>query len=248
MKVQGVVLAIGFVGLGLSGSPAAAGAKGLDSEHPVTRALAFFATQGDGGGFDVARRLRPAPLSPGVRAMVMRALPPEGELTPTPAELARIAGLDPMLDLHERRGVVLVKVIDVGHAFVGLHARTVLLLSRDALSLLEAEELQAVAAHEMAHELFWDEYAEARERSDERRLQELELECDGIAVATASRLGQGPEALVEAVTKMTRYNERRGAMGTAGRYVPLAQRRQFIRDVAAVLDGRGQAVLSRFVP
>jgi hypothetical protein len=245
MRVQAVTAVL--AGLALAAVPARARTH-RDPEQPVTRALAFFQANAGDGGFEVVRRLRPAPLSPQARALVVAALPPEGELAPTAAERAKIASLDLMLELHERRDIVVVKVIDVGHAFVGLHAKTVLLLSRDALSLLKAEELQAVAAHEMAHESFWDEYADARARGDEARLQELELICDGVAVATARHLGQTPEALIDAVTKMTRYNERLGAMGTAGRYVPLAQRRQFIKDVAAVLDGRGQAVLSRFVP
>ena len=47
---------------------------------------------------------------------------------------------------------------------------------------------------------------------------------------------------------MTRYNESLRAAATAGRYVSLKQRRQYIRDVAAVLEGRGQAMLSQFEP
>ena len=37
----------------------------------------------------------------------------------------------------ERTGVITIKVVDIDHAFVGLHARTVVLASRQALSLLQ---------------------------------------------------------------------------------------------------------------
>ena len=207
-------------------SATAGGNKPRDPRDPVTRALAFFAeSQGDGEAF--LRRLRPAPLSAALRAAVVAALPQEGELQPTDDEREKIATLDAVFELHERKGSVVIKVIDVGHAFVGLHARTVLLLSRDALALVSAEELQALAAHELGHELFWDEYQAAR-AGDPARVQELELRCDGVAVTTLRALGQGPEALVRALTKMTRYNERRGATASAASYVSLKDRRAFI--------------------
>ena len=248
MRVQRAGITILLAGLAMTAVPAAAGTREGGRQDPAARALTFFRADTADGGFDMVRRLRPAPLSPEARAMVVAALPREGELRPTPAEEAKIAMLAPVFDLHERKGLVLVKVIEVGHAFVGLHAKSVLLLSRDALSLLTGDELQALAAHELGHESFWDEYADARARGADARLQELELICDGVAVVTLRRLGRGPENLIDAVTKMTRYNESLRAAATADRYVSLKQRRQYIRDVAAVLEGRGQAMLSRFEP
>jgi hypothetical protein len=213
---------------------AAAGAnKPPDPRHPVSRALAFFEEAEEGAGVHL-RRLRPAPVSAALRAAVVAALPPEGELEATDSERAKIATLDAVFEFHERKGSLVIKVIDVGHAFVGLHARTVLLLSRDALALVSAAELQALAAHELGHELFWDEYQAARS-GNPARVQELELRCDGVAVTTLLALGQEPDALVRAVTKMTRYNERLGATASAGLYVSLKERREFIETMAARL-------------
>jgi hypothetical protein len=124
----------------------------------------------------------------------------------------------------------------------------VLLLSRDALSLVSAQELQALAAHELGHEMFWDEYEAARVVGSHARLQELELRCDGVAVATLRGLGRGPQSLIDAVTKMTRYNERLRAMGSAARYPSLRQRRHFVEALAGILDGRAQAALTRHTP
>jgi hypothetical protein len=80
------------------------------------------------------------------------------------------------------------------------------------------------------------------------RLQELELLCDGVAVATLRSLGRGPQTLIDAVTKMTRHNERLRAVGSAERYVSLRQRRHFIEALAAMLDARGQEALTRHTP
>jgi hypothetical protein len=222
--------------------PVAAGAgehKPRDPRHPVSRALAFFEGSEDDGEA-LLRRLRPVAVSAAMRAAVVAALPHEGELQPTDDERTKIATLDAVFEFHERKGTLVIKVIDVGHAFVGLHARTVLLLSRDALSLVSAEELQALAAHELGHELFWDEYQAARV-GHPAGVQELELRCDGVAVTTLRALGQGPDALVRAVTKMTRYNERLGATVSAALYVSLKDRRAFIETMAARLAERQSA-------
>jgi hypothetical protein len=210
--------------------------------------MAFFAEVGNGDLEERVRRLRPAPLPPTARAAVLASLPREGELAPNVAEEAKIAALGPVFAANDRDGLVVVKVIDVGHAFVGLHARTVLLLSRDALAILDANELQALAAHELAHELFWDEYQTARARGDHDVTRELELRCDGIAVATLARMGGQPEPLLTAIDKMTRYNEALGATLSAPNYVSLKDRRRFIRDVAAVLAARGGATMVHHRP
>ncbi len=125
-----------------------------------------------------------------------------------------------------------VRLITVGgSAFVGLHARTVLLISREALDLFETDELSAIMAHEVGHDYVWDEYEEARKQRDNCRLQELELRCDGIAVIAMDRLGVDSERLVSAATKLARHNLRLGTP-SAARYVPLDQRVRFIRVVA----------------
>ena len=216
----------------LSALTATAGEKGSRSGRPATRALAFF--EADGATIpEFLAGHRPAPLSPALRAQVVASLPQKGELRPTAAERAKLAAIEPVLDLHGRKGTVEIKVIEVGQAFVGLHARTVLLLSRDALALLTPEELQAATAHELGHEYVWNEYQAAMAHASYPRMQELELVCDGIAVMSLRALDLDPARLIAAVTKMTRYNERRGATATARSYVPLDERRRFIDLVSA---------------
>jgi hypothetical protein len=67
-------------------------------------------------------------------------------------------------------------------------------------------------------------------------------------VTTLRGLGRGPQSLIDAVTKMTRHNERLRAVGSASRYVSLRQRRHFIEAVAAILDLRTQQALVRLTP
>ena len=126
------------------------------------------------------------------------------------------------------------KVIGVGHAFVGLHGRAVILATRDALALVTAEQFSALVAHELAHEYVWDEYSRAMGTGEHSRLQDLELQCDGIAVLTLRRVGIDPEQLVSAVQSMTRFNERRGAVASANRYVSLKEHVAFIRAIATM--------------
>jgi hypothetical protein len=144
-------------------------------------AMEYFENHADISVDEFLTRSRPAPLGRADCEAVIATLPKEGELQPKPAELAKIDVARQVLEYHERLGVVTFKVVEVGHAFVGLHARSVLLASRDALSLVEPEEFAALVAHEIAHEYVWDEYRQAMERVDHQKMQELELRCDGIA-------------------------------------------------------------------
>jgi Peptidase family M48 len=117
-------------------------------------------------------------------------------------------------------------------AFVGLHARMVLLISREALDLFDTDELRAIIAHELGHDYFWDLFEEALQHGDQRLLQELELRCDAIAVIAMGRVGVDAEYLVSALTKLTRYGERGRKTPNETRYVPMDERVRFIRTVA----------------
>lgn len=114
---------------------------------------------------EVLRALRPAPLDADARQGVLGALPSTGELNPSSTEAEKLAQMQDVLVYHDRQHVFQTKVIDVPQAFVGLHARSVLLISRPALRVLSGAELRALVAHEVGHEYFWD-YAHARAARD----------------------------------------------------------------------------------
>jgi hypothetical protein len=232
-------MSLGMVGSLAVFAPAALSA-GADPDRARRSAsgtaLAFFETAAAADVGSFLTRLRPEPVSPALRARVIAELPAEGELQPSGKDRRKLASVEPILSLHQRTGTIEVKLIDVKHAFVGLHARTVLLISRDALDLMRPEEVQALAAHEIGHDYFWDEYSRAMADHDDARMQELELRCDGIAVLTLQQLGLDPESLVRAANNLTRYNERLGAVGSADSYVSLSDRVKFIRAVARMRD------------
>ena len=138
-----------------------------------------------------------------------------------------------MLRAHGRDRVYEIQVIDVPQAFVGLYARAVLLISLPAIQLLNTEELQAIAAHEVGHEYFWGEYKAAQERQDEQRLRELEMAGDAIAVWTLLRLGLRPNRLISALGKLFRFNRRFGNALNESSYPSLGERREAIERLTA---------------
>ena len=92
------------------------------------------------------------------------------------------------------------------YAFVGLHARAVILISRPALGLMSDDELRALVAHETAHEYVHAEYERASAEGRNGRLQDLELVCDIIAVMTLRAIGQEAWSLAAGIEKLLRFN------------------------------------------
>jgi hypothetical protein len=178
---------------------------------------------------------RPASVDAEEKALVLKSLPSEGEVTElTESERQKLKDLGPVLRLHAREGVYELKVIAVPQAWVGLHGRAVLLISLPALRLLDSEELQAVVAHEIGHEYVWQEYAVARARNDTTRLRELELACDAIAVLTLAQIGVKPDRLVTAVEKGLRFNhDRFGRPKNENSYPSLQARRKLVKRISA---------------
>jgi hypothetical protein len=163
---------------------------------------------------------------------VLGALPLDGALQPTAYEARALAAVGPILRFHERDDLIVIKVIDLPQAVIGLHARAVLLISRPALGILTIPELQAVVAHEIGHEFFWEEYLRLRERPERRSRQQMELRCDGIAVVTLVALDLDPARLEPALRKLTLFNEQLGAMAEAEYYPRLKERAEFIRALS----------------
>jgi Zn-dependent protease with chaperone function len=173
---------------------------------------------------------RPEPIPAGERDLVLRTLPRAGEAPDlSRAERKKLAAVDSVLQMHERSGVYVVKVVEVATATTALHGRAVLIITHPALAVLSAEELQALVAHEIGHEYTWHQFAAARKRDDSARLRELELVSDMIAAETLRRLGVPANRLLSALDKIASYNrERFGNILNADAYPEMATRRSAI--------------------
>lgn len=205
-----------------------------------TRALAYF-EQVKGQDFDAfLQRIRRERVSPSFKAQVISSLRREDVVTPSAEGMAKLSTLEPVLRYHERNGVIECRVIRVGQAFVGLYNRSLVLISEEALDILSAEEIQAAVAHELAHEYFTAEYDVARKNEEFEKVQEIELRCDGIAVITLVRLGLDPMRLISGMTKLTRFNERKGALITAAFYAALDERVKFCRIMIERVQGQAK--------
>jgi Peptidase family M48 len=149
---------------------------------------------------------RPSPVTAAVRARVLADLPQQGQVQNLDDGARRkLAGLAPVLEAARRESVYVIKVIDVPQAFVGLHARTVILISLPALRLMTEDELRALVAHETGHEYVHAEYERATAEGRSGRLQDLELVCDIIAVMNLHAIGQKASSLVAGIEKLLRF-------------------------------------------
>jgi len=213
-------------------SPTTAAAHSRDT--PALAALQFFESLPAPNVAAALHALRPPQISEAERTRVVSVLPETGELQPDRAERAKLAMLEPVMVYHERAHAFEIKLIDVPQAFVGLHQRAVLLLSRPAVRLLSGVELQALVAHEIGHEYFWTEFERTLAQKEGRGRQELELKCDGIAVLTLIALGLDPACLADGLRKMTRFNETAGATADADDYPRPHERERFIKALRAL--------------
>jgi predicted Zn-dependent protease len=180
-------------------------------------------------------RSRPPAVTADFKDRVLHDLPEKGEIKDLSEPARRkLASLGKILRLHQRELVYEIKVIDVPHAFVGLHARSVLLISEPALNLLNSEELQATVAHEVGHEYVLTQYEAAWERKDFRRMQQLELFCDGVSIVTLRKAGVDPARLVSAVEKMVQFKKKTFKPGpNEDHYTLLDERKKFAKAVMA---------------
>jgi hypothetical protein len=182
---------------------------------------------------------RPAPATVAERQTSIRGLPAEGAVTTLGSEeRAKLDTLTSLLRFHARDDVYLVKVIDVPRAWTGLYGRAVLLISLPALRLLRAEQLEALVAHEIAHEYWWDAWETAQQRSDRVGLRNLEGLCDAVAALTLTALGIPGERLTSALGAVQAFNHSRfGIAANEADYPSLRERQAIVKRFSGADDG-----------
>ena len=218
-------------------------AASAQDESVLEPALRYFTRHDAGEILKLFDSARPAPVKDAERGRILATLPTEGNVRDLdPAQQKKVADLRRVLELHRRESVYIIKVIEVPQAAVALHGRAVVLISERALDLLDAEELQALVAHEVGHEYFWDEYFRARRDKNQAALRRIELLCDGFAVVTLERAGVNPTQLTSALEKTDRYNrDRFGLSLYEGHYPAVSERRRFVRRLVEWFQGAQRA-------
>jgi hypothetical protein len=158
------------------------------------------------------KHLGPLPrIAPDLKQRVIASLPREGEVKALSTEYRKkLQSVAPVLNLHGRDTDYVLKVVKSPQARVAIHARFVVLVTDTALRLLTSSQVQALVAHEIGHDYVWEEYEEARNRHDWRRVRELELFCDAVAVYTLIRIGIPPSTLIDALRTIVASDERNG--------------------------------------
>jgi hypothetical protein len=172
--------------------------------------------------------------------MVIAALPTKGEVNRlTAAQERKLDSLPPVLRAHGRDGIYRLKILDSRQARLGLHARSVLLISDTALMALTSVQLQAAVAHEIGHEYVWEDFEQSRARRDSEHIRELELSCDGIAAVTLARIGEDPGEWIVALERLYAQDRSRGIVyGNENEYPSLWERCRFIKQLRTwLLDG-----------
>jgi hypothetical protein len=207
----------------------------------LSNTLRFFDGLPPADAHAALRALRTQPIPPQWRERVRATLPASGELTPSPAERRKLEALQAVLIYHERDQVFDIKVVDAPQAAIGLHGRAILLISRPALTLVSAEQLQALGAHEVGHDFLWNDFQHVEQTGNKHARHQLELRCDGIAALTLVAMGLDPMRLPPALKKLQRFNQRGGAVLRLGIYPTLRDRERLVKTLAERVTARQPA-------
>jgi hypothetical protein len=199
------------------------------------KALQFFAVADAHAWDERLRQLRPAAAPLDRRTRSLAKLRKDGLIEPSSEQQSKLGVLRPVLAYLDRETVVEVKLLRLDVAWAGFLEGAAVLITPNALDLLDADELQAVVAHELAHEYFSEEYGAAREARRYETVREIELRCDAVAIVTLSRLGGNREALLSGVAKLVAFNEGHGFPNSRDLSPSWEERRRFDTKVAELV-------------
>jgi len=207
------------------------------SNTATLKAFAYFEQIRDQQFDDFLRSIRPSALTPELRERVLNMLPKADLVYPSGEYETKIKSLDRILKYHQRDAIIEIKVLRADTATAVFLAGAAILITEPALKILSAEELQAVVAHELGHEYYWNRFELARQNRDYAQIQELELRCDGIAVVALHSVGVDPQNLISAITKLNRHNEHPGSPSSPN-YVGFNERVAFLQQMIELVSSK----------
>jgi hypothetical protein len=143
--------------------------------------------------------------------------------------------LNPVFRLHRRENTLALVVFRSDEPYVMNHANALITVSSRSVELAGSEAgLAGLVAHEVAHDYLTSSQVINRLDTDERRGREIELVCDGIAVATLLRLGLDPAAYADALSNNILSSAELARLNRSDMlHPPLPSRLKMIRLVSA---------------
>jgi hypothetical protein len=205
-------------------------------ERVGQRAFQYFAQTGRRSWDDYLKSIRPAAVSADKKARLLAMVRKEGAIEPSAARQAKLDVLRPVLEYLERDTGIEVKILRLRLAWAGFLGGAAVLISEEAIDLLTAEELQAVVAHELAHEYFSGDYEAARASNQYDMVKEIELRCDAVSIITMEGLRLDSGALLSGVSKLTKFNERRGFPNNPNLGPSVEERTNFSHAVVELIE------------
>jgi hypothetical protein len=224
----------------VSGTPGAGGVERAHTRGTLgksgVRAFQYFARTGQRSWDDYLKSIRPAAVSADKKARSLAMVRKEDVIEPSANRQAKLDVLRPVLAYLERDTGIEVKILRLRLAWAGFLGGAAVLISEEAIDLLTAEELQAVVAHELAHEYFSGEYEVARASNQYDMVKEIELRCDAISIITMEGLRLDSGALLSGVAKLTKFNERRGFPNNPNLVPSVEDRTHFSHAVVELIE------------
>jgi hypothetical protein len=220
-----------------SAAPAQETSRAAMSGSVAQQALQYFAKTENGDLDDYLKSIRPAGVAADQRVRLVASIRKEDIVSPSAQRQAKLDALRSILAYHDRAGIE-VKILRLGLAWAGFLEGAAIVVSEEAVDLLTAEELQAVVAHELGHEYFAAEYEPARNNKQYDIVKEVELRCDAVAIITMKSLGLNPDSLLSGVSKLTKFNERRGVRNSPDLVTSLDERRGFCQAMMKLAEVR----------
>lgn len=201
-----------------------------------TAGLAYFENVRNQSLDNYLKSIRPGRLSSELKARVLAMLRKKDLVSPSAVGLAKLVALEPVFRYHDRYLVIDPRVMRLGQPAVVFLAGAAVVISEEALELLTTGELQAVVAHELGHEYFWNEYEQARQHKQYNKVQELELRCDGLAVIAMINLRLDPADFISAIIKLTK----KGKLMNGEFYTTLDERIRFIGEMVKIVKAKSE--------
>lgn len=236
LRLEAVALLL-FCSVSASFSLAQAGSE---EDREISRVESWF----NGKSLDeinvALTRLRPSPVNPSDKALLLRDLPSlvvKNRVTDKRALRQLSARLSTLLKLYERVGIVELIIFRHSEPIVISKAGAVIALSTEILKIVGNDDgaLIGIVAHELAHEYVALELLGAMRSKNLSRMRELELFCDAVAVIVLLDLGLDPVRYANALRRIATYSEAATELNNGQNSHPAVNARvRVISDIAAL--------------